>query len=85
MTALKTIDLDQLALITGGQGPGDQGTYERVGEKVGGALGTWGAGMVPPKQRPMARAVMPPAGRALGAELGRRFDGWMGESQAKPE
>ena len=72
MTALQTIDLDQLALITGGQG-----RFERVGEQVGGAVGRWGAGLVPRPYRPVAQAVLPPVGRAVGGEIGRRIDGWV--------
>lgn len=67
MTHLQTIDLDQLALITGGQG-----TFERLGGAAGETLGRWGARHVPP---PLNRAL-PPAGRYLGEQAGRAIDGW---------
>ena len=69
MTNLQTIEIGQLALVTGGQG-----TFERLGGNVGQRLGQWGAQYVPPP----ANTVLPPVGRQLGQQAGRVVDRWFG-------
>ena len=68
VSAIEVIDLGQLALVSGGQGPAEQ---------AGQRLGQWGgraaAELVPPQLRPPARVVLPP----VGAEVGRRVGQWV--------
>jgi hypothetical protein len=68
---LQTIDLDQLALVAGGQ---DAGTFEQAGRQIGQAGGQVLANMTPPVFRPAAQAVLPPAGREAGGWVGRQVD-----------
>lgn len=73
METMTTIDGNQLATVTGGEG----GTFERLGGNVGQALGQWGANQVQPPLRAPAQAVLPSAGRALGSQAGRAVDNLM--------
>jgi hypothetical protein len=68
MTNLQTIEIGQLALVTGGQG-----TFERIGSNVGQRLGQWGSQYVPPP----VNTMLPPAGRYLGGQAGRAVDRWL--------
>ncbi|MBA2545152.1 MAG: hypothetical protein H0V17_36255 [Deltaproteobacteria bacterium] len=74
MTALQTIDLDQLALVNGGQ----DGRFQRLGAQTGETLGRWGAQLMPKPTQPIAQQVLPPAGRHIGGQLGRTVDRWFG-------
>jgi hypothetical protein len=69
MTNLQTIEVGQLALVTGGQ---QQGTFERIGGNVGQQLGQWGSQYVPPP----ANMLLPPIGRQVGQQAGRMVDRW---------
>ena len=69
MTNLQMIEIDQLALVTGGQG-----TFERLGGNVGQRLGQWGSQYVPPP----ANTLLPPVGQKLGQQAGRAVDRWFG-------
>jgi hypothetical protein len=68
---LQTIDLDQLALVAGGQ---DNGTWEQRGRQVGQVGGQVLANMAPPALQPAAQAVLPPTGREVGGWVGRQVD-----------
>jgi hypothetical protein len=66
------IDMDQLALVAGGQG-----AFERLGAEAGEAAGRWGARQLPQAWRPLGEAVLPPAGRGAGGYAGRWVDRWL--------
>ena len=68
---LQTIDLDQLALVAGGQDPG---TFEQAGRWIGQTGGQALANSAPLPLRPAAQAVLPPAGREAGGWVGRQVD-----------
>jgi hypothetical protein len=67
--SIQTIDLDQLALVSGGEG-----TFEQAGRQVGQAGGQALANVTPQPYRPIAQAVLPPAGREVGGWVGRQVD-----------
>src|SRR5438046_1275265 len=60
--SMESIDMNALALVTGGEG----GTFQRLGGAAGEQLGRWGANALPEQSRPLGQMVLPPAGRALG-------------------
>ena len=72
MHAIQSIDLDQLALVSGGQG-----RFERLGGNVGHAAGQVVAQALPAPVRPIGNATIPPAGRMLGQYAGRYVDSWL--------
>ena len=68
-TSLPTIDLDQLALVAGGQGPAEQ-----AGQQIGQTAGQVVADATPAPVRPIAQQVLPPAGKQVGGWIGRQVD-----------
>jgi len=65
---IQTIDLDQLALVSGGEG--EAGRFERIGRTVGEGAGRFVGRFAPPLVQP----VLPPLGRELGGRAGRAVD-----------
>ena len=66
MSKMHTIDVDQLASVTGGNG----GFFQRTGGAVGEAAGRWASQYTPPLTRPF----VPSIGRSLGEQAGRKVD-----------
>ena len=69
VVAMEVIDLDQLSLVTGGQGPAEQ-----AGQRIGQWAGRQAAEWVPQPLRPPARVVLPPVGGELGRRAGQFVD-----------
>ena len=71
--AIQVLDLSQLSMVTGGA-DGQPGFFQRTLANGGEQLGRWGANQLPQPLRTPAQFVLPPAGRYVGGEVGRRID-----------
>ena len=69
VVAMEVIDLGQLALVNGGQGPAEQ-----AGQRIGQWGGRAAAELAPQPLRPPARVVLPPVGAEVGRRVGQFID-----------